>query len=546
METCNQYYSNRYDTCIPIQSYGEQFKNYLDEKLKNIANDEDINNVITTIGNTEKNLSESLTNVETNLSGSISNVESNLFGSLVNVESNLAQSIVNATNKTVCCVKSAIDESEESINSNVNCAKEEIICNVMQAANDIKADNLTVAENVQTNLSNAITTSADNVVKAVNEKVSLTEENIISEIKKGNEDSSNKIVEEITNKIDETSELIQTNLTDAITTSANNIVKANETISKNIESNLSNAITTSADNVVKANEVTVKNVQTNLTDAITTSANNIVKANETISKNIESNLSKAITTSADNVVKANEVTIKNVQTNLSNAITTSANNVAGVVRTESADTKAKVDKLREDLIQAINNSDSLTSAGFSDLNTAIIANKEDAVYRINRHADINKKEILDAINDTTFEPYVVYGGTVLNILHSSISTITESDILKLSTVNVDTYSPDVYFSIRIADVKIDGMNDDATGELFNEAKEKNELNIVFAYPKKYAKVEIYDSIDLNITKFFEKKEITVNGEEYMVMMQCAKIINLYDPKWEVPTDYTLNYTLNIG
>ena len=122
----------------------------------------------------------------------------------------------------------------------------------------------------------------------------------------------------------------------------------------------------------------------------------------------------------------------------------------------------------------------------------------------------------------------------------------ESDILKLSTVNVDTYSPDVYFSIRIADVKVDGMNDDATGELFNEAKEKNELNIVFAYPKKYAKVEIYDSIDLNITKFFEKKEITVNGEEYMVMMQCAKIINLYDPKWEVPTDYTLNYTLNIG
>lgn len=494
METCNQYYSNRYDTCIPIQSYGEQFKNYLDEKLKNIANDEDINNVITTIGNTEKNLSESLTNVETNLSGSISNIESNITGSLVNVESNLAQSIVNATNKTVCCVKSAIDESEESINSNVNCAKEEIICNVVQAANDIKANNLTVAENVQKNLSDAITVSADNVVKAVNEKVSLTEENIISEIKKGNEDSSSKIVEEITNKIDETSELIQTNLTDAITTSANNIVKANETISKNIESNLSNAITTSA----------------------------------------------------DNVVKANEVTIKNVQTNLSNAITTSANNVAGVVRTESADTKAKVDKLREDLIQAINNSDSLTSAGFSDLNTAIIANKEDAVYRINRHADINKKEILDAINDTTFEPYVVYGGTVLNILHSGISTITESDILKLSTVNVDTYSPDVYFSIRISDVKVDGMNDDATGELFNEAKEKNELNIVFAYPKKYAKVEIYDSIDLNITKFFEKKEITVNGEEYMVMMQCAKIINLYDPKWEVPTDYTLNYTLNIG
>lgn len=494
METCNQYYSNRYDTCIPIQSYGEQFKNYLDEKLKNIANDEDINNVITAIGNTEKNLSESLTNVETNLSGSISNVESNLYGSLVNVESNLAQSIVNATNKTVCCVKSAIDESEESINSNVNCAKEEIICNVIQAANDIKADNLTVTENVQKNLSNAITTSADNVVNAVNEKVSLTEENIISEIKKANEDSSSKIVEEITNKIDETSDLIQTNLTDAITTSANNIVKASETISKNIESNLSNAITTSADNVVKANEVTAKNVQTNL----------------------------------------------------SNAITTSANNVAGVVRTESADTKAKVDKLREDLIQAINNSDSLTSAGFSDLNTAVIANKEDAVYRINRHADINKKEILDAINDTTFEPYVVYGGTVLNILHSSISTITESDILKLSSVNVDTYSPDVYFSIRIADVKVDGMNDDPTGELFNEAKEKNELNIVFAYPKKYAKVEIYDSIDLNITKFFEKKEITVNGEEYMVMMQCAKIINVYDPKWEVPTDYTLNYTLNIG
>lgn len=483
MGTCNQYYSNRYDSCVPIESYGEQFRNYLDEKLKNIANDDDINNVITTIGNTEKNLSESL-----------SNVESNLAGSLTNVESNLAQSIANSTNKTVCCVKSAIKESEESINCSVNCAKNEIICNVIKTGDEIKNNSLTIAENVQKNLSDAITTSADNVVNAVNEKISSVEENLVSEIEKNNNDSSSKIVSEISNKIDETSETIQKNLTDAITTSADNVVKANETISKNIEKNLSDAITTSA----------------------------------------------------NNVVKANEVTSKNIQNNLSNAITTSSNNVANVVRHENSDTKAKIDKLREDLIQAINNSDSLTSAGFSDLNSAVVANKEDAVYRINRHSDINKKEILDAINQTSFEPYVVYGGTVLNILHNNVSTISEADVLKLSSINVETYSPDVYFSIRISDVKVDGMNDDPTGELFAEAKEKNEMNIVFAYPKKYAKVEIYDSIDLNITKFFDKKDITINGEEYIVMMQCAKIINLYDPKWEVPTDYTLNYTLNIG
>ena len=535
MGTCNQYYSNRYDSCVPIESYGEQFRNYLDEKLKNIANDDDINNVITTIGNTEKNLSESL-----------SNVESNLAGSLTNVESNLAQSIVNSTNKTVCCVKNAIKESEESINCSVNCAKNEIVCNVIKTGDEIKNNSLTIAENVQKNLSDvittsadivvkanetisknidknlsdAITTSADNVVNAVNEKISSVEENLVSEIEKNNNESSNKIVSEISNKIDETSETIQKNLTDAITTSADNVVKANETVSKNIEKNLSNAITTSA--------------------------NNVVKANETISKNIEKNLSNAITTSANNVVKANEVTSKNIQNNLSNAITTSSNNVANVVRHENSDTKAKIDKLREDLIQAINNSDSLTSAGFSDLNNAVVANKEDAVYRINRHSNINKKEILDAINKTSFEPYVVYGGTVLNILHNNVSTISEADVLKLSSINVETYSPDVYFSIRVSDVKVDGMNDDPTGELFAEAKEKNEMNIVFAYPKKYAKVEIYDSIDLNITKFFDKKAITINGEEYIVMMQCAKIINLYDPKWEVPTDYTLNYTLNIG
>lgn len=472
MGTYNQYYSNNYDSCVPIESYGEQFKNYLDKKLKDIANDEDITNIITSINNSEKVLSDSL----------------------VNVESNLTQSIVNSTNKTVCCVKHAIAQSEEAINENVNCAKEEIICNINCVGENIKANSLTIAENVQSNLSNAITTSADNVVNALGDKISSSEENIKNEISKNSDENNSKVIEAISQKIDETSNDIQSNLTNAITMSADNVVKANEVISKNIESNLSNAITTSADNVVKANEVVSKNIQNNLT----------------------------------------------------NVVINSSNNVTNVVKSESSDQKAKIDKLRTDLIQAINNSDSLTAAGFSDLNSSVIANKEDAVYRINRQANVNKKEILDAINNISFEPYAVYGGTVLNIIHNNISTISESDILKLSSVNVDSYTPDIQFSIRITDVKVDNMNDDPTGEIFNNAKEQNELNVVFAYPKKYDAVEIYDSIDLNITKFFDKKDIIVNGEEYIVAMQYSKIINLYDPKWEVPTDYTLNYTLNIG
>ena len=424
MGTCNQYYSNRYDSCVPIESYGEQFRNYMDEKFKTIANDEDINNVINSVVNSEKNITDSL-----------SNVESNLAGSLGNVESNLAQAIVNSTNKTVCCIKEAISNSEDSV-----------ICNINNAVND------------------------------------------------GLDNAKKEIIDDLSTKIDETS----------------------------------------------------KNVESNLTSAITESADNVVKATETICKNIESNLASAITESADNVVKANETTAKNVESNLTSAITKSADNVAKVVRTESSDQKAKIDKLREDLIQAINNSDSLTSAGFSDLNSAVIANKEDAVYRINRQANVNKKEILNAIGRLSFDPYIVYGGTVLNLVHNNISTIQESDILKLASIKVETYSPDIQFSIRITDVKVDGMNDDPTGEIFNEAKERNELNILFAYPSKLENVEVFDSIELNVTKQFDKKELQVNGENYIVLMQYDKIINLYDPKWETPSDYTLNYTLNIG
>lgn len=361
---------------------------------------------------------------------------------------------------------------------------------------------------------------------------------------------------------------VETNIGDKIDASDKHVICnvhqiVNDSTNKTI-CNIKNAITESTEetvcNIQNAKDEIVETIQNvsgdltclekNINSSITTSADNVVKAVEVIAGNIESNLSNAITQSADNIVQATDSIVsesaEKLETNISEVVASTSANVENTVKNESTLVKEKIAKIREDLIAAINNSDSLTSVGFSDLNTSVIANKEDAVYRINRQASVNKEEVLNAIYGKDFEPYTVYGGTVYNIVHFGVQSLTENDVINLPSVTVNTYGPDVAFSIKIKDVAVIGMNDDATGEIYASARTQNELNIVFAYPKKYEATEIYDSIDDNLTKSFEKKDIQINGVDYIVAMQPSKVVNLYDPQWETPLDYTLNYLLKIG
>lgn len=446
METNNLYYNSKYCATVPIESYGDQFKDYLDSKLSGLANSDDFKDI-------EKNLTEKID------------------ASDKHVISNVHQIVNDSTNKTICNIKNAVNDSTEETACNIQCAKNEIIETIQTVGEDLTT--------LETNINCSITQSADNVVKAV------------------------------------------------------------ETIAGNIESNLSNAITVSADNVVKANEVIAGNIESNLSNYIDSTV-----------EGLKTDLNESIDEATDNIVQATDSIVsesaEKLETNISEVVSSTSVKVENTVKNESTLVKEKIAKMREDLIAAINNSDSLTSVGFSDLNTSVIANKEDAVYRINRQANVNKQEVLNAIYGEDFEPYTVYGGTVYNIVHFGVQSLTENDVINLPSVMVNTYTPDVTFSIKVKDVAVIGMNDDATGEIYTSARTQNELNIVFAYPKKYEATEIFDSIDDNLTKSFEKKDIQINGVDYIVAMQPSKVVNLYDPQWETPLNYTLNYLLKIG
>lgn len=231
-----------------------------------------------------------------------------------------------------------------------------------------------------------------------------------------------------------------------------------------------------------------------------------------------------------------------METTLYNTIIDSTDTINKTVVDENELSRMKMEKVREDLIASITNSNDLMTAGFVDLNTTVIKNKDE----IMEQAIDNKNELLDAIYDGVFVPYDVYGGVIHNDIHPTINTIDEATVLTLNKIYVDKYTPSVIFSLKFKDIAVVGMNDDATGNLFKEAKRQNELNLLFAYPKRYALTTINDMMNVNISNQYDTKEVVINGDIYIVAMQTAKIVNVYDPAWESPADYTLNYLLKMN
>lgn len=493
---CNVYYKDYYCPTVGLTNYTEQFKEYIDAKFDEMPSDDELKQV-------EANLAATMGNVETNLANSLNNVQCNLAASISNSESNIAKQVDNASNKTICCLKETICQANTDTAQNITEAKEEITATTLQ-----------LLTNVETNLSNAITTSADNVVKAVSSDITTSADNVVNQVY----ENAQRDKEEIIAKIEETNESGNNEILEAITAAKDELKEHAETVKEDITG---------------TTLTLVGNIESNLSNAITESADNVVKA-----------VSSDITTSADNVVNQVYENTEREKGEIITAVISKTEDIINEVDAKAKENKEIIDKAREELIAALNNTNSLMEAGFTDLNTAVIANKEDAVHRINRQAYKNKTEIINAISDIVPEPYTVYGGSVYNIVHPDVMSMTESDVKNLTKIeNVE--GTDTVFSIRIKDVSVAGMNDDATGEVYNQAKATNELNIVFAYPAKFTDIEVRDSIDMNITDDFAVNTITIDGESYNVLFNPTKITNLYDPQWESPMDYTLTYTLDV-
>ena len=400
---------------------------------------------------------------------------------ITNAMSNVETNLANSLTNVEGNLAASITNSESNIAKQVDNASNKTICCLKETLCNMN-------ESIISNVTESIETSADNVIEKVQE-------------------NATKDKEEIINKIEETSESGNTAILEAIEAAKDAVTGTTLELLGNVESNLSNAITTSADNVVKA-------------------------------------VSADITTSADNVVKQVYENTEREKGEIISAVISKTDEVSNEVEQKAKENKELIDKAREELLAALENSNNIMEAGFSDLNTNLKSTSDEAVKAINRRANKNKREIINAISDITPEPYTVYGGSVYNIVHPNVTSMTEADVKNLVKIE-NTEGTDTVFSIRVKDVAVAGMNDDATGEVYNQAKATNELNIVFAYPSKFTDVEVRDSIDMNITNDFAKNEITIDGEAYTVIMNPTKIINLYDPQWESPMDYTLNYTLDV-
>lgn len=484
------YYNHYCESTVPLRGLGYQIKAYLDKKFDGLADDEKLDEIANQVAEMGTNLTNTVNTSITNLQTAVTNT---------------------------------LEGLPDEINAHTDTVGQRIICN-----------NNCVSSNALCQTKCAIETAKTEIIDAIGENATP-----ISEINESITNASNNIV----SAVETIAGNVEKNLSGAITTSADNVVKATETIAANIEKNLSGAITTSADNVVKSAEVIATNAGKNIVDSFAIVSDDAVKKvnNFTleIAGNVENNLSNAITTSADNVVKANEQIASTIEKNLTGAITTSGDNVAKVVRDEA---KAA----RENLIAQLSTTNDLVKSGFSDLNTSIIANKEDAVMRINRVANANKVQIIDAINEKDIVPFDVYGGSVLNSEVPGVNSMDEAKVKALPMVHIADYNMNVVFSIKIQDVAVSGMNDDATGVLYSDAMKKNARNIAFSYPAKYLDTIIYDAMGMNVTSSFEMKNIQVGGMDYTVAVMPVQLVNLYDPKWEKPSDYTLNYTLVIG
>ena len=504
---CNVYYKDYYCPTVGLTNYTEQFKEYIDAKFEEMPSDDELKQV-------EANLAATMGNVETNLANSLNNVQCNLAASISNSESNIAKQVDNASNKTICCLKETICQANSNTAQNITEAKEEITATTLQ-----------LLTNVEGNLSNAITTSADNVVKAVSSDITTSADNVVNQVY----ENAQRDKEEIIAKIEETTESGNNDILEAIT-AAKDEINTNVT---NAKDEINAGVEAAKEYITGTTLTLVGNIESNLSNAITESADNVVKA-----------VSSDITTSADNVVNQVYENTEREKGEIISAMVSKTEDIINEVDAKAKENKEIIDKAREELIAALNNTNSLMEAGFTDLNTAVIANKEDAVHRINRQAYKNKTEIINAISDIVPEPYTVYGGSVYNIVHPDVMSMTEADVKNLTKIeNVE--GTDTVFSIRVKDVSVAGMNDDATGEVYNQAKATNELNIVFAYPAKFTDVEVRDSIDMNVTDDFAVNTITIDGESYNVLFNPTKITNLYDPQWESPMDYTLTYTLDV-
>lgn len=137
-----------------------------------------------------------------------------------------------------------------------------------------------------------------------------------------------------------------------------------------------------------------------------------------------------------------------------------------------------------------------------------------------------------------------YYGSILYQDAKTIDELTEEMLEPLDAFIVSNSNADVNYGFIIPPTPIENLNNISDEEL-QQVILDNAVNFVFVYPAKFGDVSITDALGIDVSDMFESKEMYLNGEEVIVVMEVNTDAqyNLYDPEVETGTNYIINYTI---
>lgn len=229
----NAYYIDTFCESRPLEGYGMQFKEYLDNALSGAS--VEISAVTESIQQVDEHLTDVIINVEGNLAAVAEQVQTNLAGVIVNSQNELTNHITNSKNEIISNDNTNKDEIIEKINEIETTSCGGISKNDLdEAVNTIVAEISNVNDNVSNSKNEIINNASSNKEEVIQSVISVQDDatvKITATIKTESEKAQERleqIRQELINAINNTNSIVElgfTDLNEEVIASKNEIIK---------------------------------------------------------------------------------------------------------------------------------------------------------------------------------------------------------------------------------------------------------------------------------------------------------------------------------